>query len=237
MVQRLLRASLLALCLIGSACAANSQWRAHDGADLPLSTEVDFVAHSPAWDGTIKQAYDSANDYITRYTSSAHRPRGSWAVVMDLDQTVLNNIEYHKAMSHAGKTHNADDWKNWAHARRAVLMPYAKDFIARVNALGGHVAFVTNRRDYEQLATEENLAKLGLMRSRDFRVLLTRASPHGSASKDSRFALVRPMLAAQGYANVRVIAYLGDAMGDKPARLNGAQFFCIPQGGMYGENC
>jgi hypothetical protein len=46
-----------------------------------------------------------------------------------------------------------------------------------------------------------------------------------------------PLLKAMGYPDARVIAYVGDTAGDKPAKAGSYAFFCINQGGMYGEPC
>jgi len=229
---------IIAACAVLAACSMHeptTAWYAKASAGKPLTPAVEYVAHAPEFVQRSNAAYDAASAYII--ARAPHLKRGSWAVVMDLDQTVMNNIGYHMAMDRAGEPFTPETWRAWTSEKQATLMPGALKFIRTVNAWGGHVAFVSNRRDYEQLATEENLAALGLQRGRDFRVLITRAAPFGDSDKNARFALVPQVLRAQGYPNVRTIAYLGDVTGDAPRRLNGARFFCIPQGGMYGENC
>lgn len=231
---------LVILPLILTACSADptppaTSWYAAPDRHHALSAPVAYVADSPEFRRTVDGAYSRA---IAGIEQQARRHRkGSWVVVMDLDQTVLNNVAYHMAMDHAGESFSPETWRSWVHEKSAILIPGAWSFINRVNGLGGHIAFVSNRRDYEQLATEENLAALGLERGRDFRVLLTRAYPNGDSDKQARFNLVPQELKVQGYPNTRIVAYVGDVMGDKPRNLRGAQFFCIPQGGMYGEQC
>jgi len=87
------------------------------------------------------------------------------------------------------------------------------------------------------LATETNLAALGLTRGDDFQILLTRAAPASESDKSERFALVPLILASQGYPSVEIVAYVGDNKGDKPARSGEWVFFCIDQGAMYGDPC
>lgn len=222
--------------ILSACCVSPSEnWYTNASANKPLTPAVAYVAHSADFTRSTHTAFAQATDYIVNRASQLKR--GSWAVVMDLDQTVMNNIGYHTAIDRAGETFTPETWRAWTDEKQATLIPGALDFIRKVNAWGGHVAFVSNRRDYEQLATEENLAALGLKRGRDFRVLITRAAPFGESDKESRFGVVSHELRAQGYGNVRTIAYVGDVKGDAPRRLNGAKFFCIPQGGMYGENC
>ena len=137
-----------------------------------------------------------------------------------------------------GEGYTPESWSNWTAEKSATLVPGAKEFIERVNALGGHVALVTNRADTQQLWTEENLAAVGLERNEDFRVLLTKAEPDGASEKDARYELVPAMLAVQGYPDVEIVAYIGDNRYDRPMPVREEdKFFCIDQGGMYGTPC
>ncbi|MEM5516741.1 HAD family acid phosphatase [Henriciella sp. AS95] len=201
-----------------------------------LSPALDWVANSPEWASEAEEMFGLAGDYVE--TVAAERPENSWAVVLDIDETVLNNVEYQIRLEATGEEYTPEGWHAWTAEKSAPLVPGAKQFIERVNALGGHVALVTNRADTEQLWTEENLAAVGLERHEDFRVLLTRARPEGASDKTPRFELVPAMLAAQGYPGVEVVAYIGDNKHDRPQPVStDDKFFCINQGGMYGTPC
>lgn len=201
----------------------------------PLKPSTDWVANSPEWAAEAEAVYAEATDYVTLYSEG--REKGSWAVVLDVDETVLNNVEYQIRLDQAGESYSGESWYAWTQEASAPLVPGVEDFIETVNALGGHVALVTNRRDDEQFATEKNLADVGLARHDDFRILLTRAKPNGKSHKQSRFDLVPAMLAVQGYPDVEIIAFVGDNVGDKPETKGEWRFFCIDQGAMYGEPC
>ncbi len=200
-----------------------------------LSPGVDWVANNPGWGEEAQAVFAEATSYIEHV--AATRETGSWAVALDLDETVMNNVAYQIRIEQAGETYSSESWHAWTQEQSATLVPGAKAFVERVNALGGHIAFVTNRSDVDQLATEANLAALGIDRSEDFRALLTRARPDGASNKTPRFAIIPAMLAAQGYPGVELVAFIGDNVGDKPDTLGAAQFFCIDQGAMYGEPC
>jgi len=221
---------LFALSAALSACAT-----VDDAVQKPLKPSTAWVAAGEGWAEEAEEVYAAATSYVA--TAAQTRNAKSWAVIMDLDETVLNNVAYQVSLDEAGASYKPETWYAWTQEKRASLVPGASAFIEFVNEAGGHVAFVTNRSDREQLATEENLAALGLTRGEDFRVLLTRARPNGPRSKEERFDLAPAMLSAQGYPDVAIIAYVGDNMGDKPATLNGAAFFCIDQGAMYGDPC
>lgn len=203
--------------------------------EVVLSEGTAWVAAGEGWAEEAEAVYAEATAYVL--AEAAERPEKSWAVVLDLDETVINNVAYQIERETLGEGYTSESWHAWTQRKDATLVPGVEDFLAAVNAAGGHVAFVTNRSDTEQLATEENLAALDIRRNEDFRVLMTRASPEGVGSKDGRYALVPGLLAVQGYPDVEVIAYLGDNVGDKPSEPGDWQFFCLDQGAMYGHPC
>lgn len=200
-----------------------------------LSPGVDWVVNDPAWSEQAERMYGLATDYVEDVAAS--RPAKTWAVILDIDETVLNNVQFQVELEETGATFTPETWHAWTARKEATLVPGVKAFIENVNALGGHVALVTNRYDTEQLWTEENLADMGLLRSRDFRVLLTRATPDGASDKTPRFNVVPAMLASQGYPGVEVVAYVGDNKHDQPTPIGSAKFFCVNQGEMYGTPC
>lgn len=199
-----------------------------------LKPSTAWVAYSDEWRAEAEAVFAAATQFVQR--SAQERPEHSWVVILDIDETVLNNVGYQIERDRLGLGFTEPSWYAWTQRESATLVPGAKAFINAVNQAGGHVALVTNRQDTEQLATENNLAALGLLRHNDFRVFLTRSRP-ASSKKAQRFALVPQILAVQGFPNVDVVAYIGDGKGDKPEELGDGQFFCIDQGAMYGEPC
>ncbi len=206
-----------------------------DDRAFEYSPGVAWVAAGEDWADEAETVFDAATEYVLE--EAATRPANSWAVVLDLDETVINNVRYQMEREQLGEGYTPQSWYDWTQREEATLVPGVEAFLETVNDAGGHVAFVTNRSDSEQLATENNLAALGITRHDDFRVLMTRARPGGASEKDARYDLVPALLATQGYPDVSVIAYLGDNIGDKPANEGDWTFFCIDQGAMYGDPC
>lgn len=235
-VRFLLPLSLLFVAACTTPPPAREDWRhAHSDASHGLRAGTAWVATSSAWKGFAAERFAEA----TRFTEQQSRllPRGSWAVVLDIDETVLSNIEYHRMLDRKAASFSPSTWRDWVEERAAEPVPGALAFIERVNALGGHVAFVTNRRSYEQDATEDNLARIGLVKGRDYALLYTHVWPDGEKQKDIRFADVERVLSEGKHHSVRTIAYIGDQWTDKPLSLGAARFFCIPQGNLYGNPC
>ena len=123
-----------------------------------LKPNTAWVYSSKGWADEAKTVYASAADYVTE-KQAEYLPE-SWAVIMDLDETVLNNVIYQVEREQRGEAYSSESWYEWTQKENATLVPGAREFIKTVNDLGGHVAFVTNRSDKEQLATENNLSKL-----------------------------------------------------------------------------
>lgn len=227
------RALLASLLLLASCASTTAQQPAET--TMVFSPGVAWVLEGKGWAEEAEAVFADATDYIQAEAET--RVPKSWAVVLDLDETVINNVQYQAERETLGESYTSESWYDWTQREEATLVPGVADFLAAVNTAGGHVTFVTNRSDTEQLATENNLAALGLTRGEDFRVLLTRARPDGVSAKDARYDILPAMLAAQGYPDVDIIAYLGDNVGDKPAEAGDWTFFCIDQGAMYGEPC
>lgn len=231
---------ILALMLLGVAGCTKpapeaQHWQLQEGlASKPLKETTKRVLYSQQWAAQVRDAYAAATRYVANYAKQADN---HWAVVMDLDQTTLNNIQYQVALDERGASYAPETWRAWVEERKATLIPGARDFIQFVNHHGGTVAFVTNRRSYEREATIDNLRALGIESARDYALLLMREWPDGTDSKEERFAAVPQQLNAHGGDSMKVIAYLGDVVGDHPKALQQAAFFCIPQGDLYGKPC
>ncbi|HEX8242587.1 MAG TPA: HAD family acid phosphatase [Longimicrobium sp.] len=74
---------------------------------------------------------------------AAREPRGSWAVIMDADETVLDNSTYQFRRNPQGEGYSAESWTAWVNEEAAPATPGAPEFTRLVHELGGRVAIVT----------------------------------------------------------------------------------------------
>lgn len=231
----LLTIGLLAAC--DTAPPAREDWRHPDStASYPLKPGTQWVAESEGWKQEAYSAYRNA--WVSVAKAAKGRPKGSWAVVFDIDETVLSNIEYFKMRDRKGAEFTPGTWRDWVEERSAEPVPEVFAFMYRVKALGGHVAFVTNRMDYERQATIDNLSVYGFVYGREYDVLLTRAWPDGDSNKDARYAEVEQLLSKEQGVPVTTLAYIGDQWTDRPSVMpKGVRYFCVPQGNLYGKPC
>jgi 5'-nucleotidase (lipoprotein e(P4) family) len=140
---------------------------------------------------------------------AAHEPRGSWAVIMDADETVLDNSPYQLRRASQNLGYSADSWAAWAHEKAAPATPGAPEFTRLVHELGGRVAIVTNRDDDQCADTRENLRQVGIA----FELVLCRVQ--GQSDKNPRFAAVQAGTGT-GQPPLKVLMWVGDNIQDFP---------------------
>lgn len=125
------------------------------------------------------------------------------AVVLDVDETVLDNFPYQARLLETGKSYSSATWSAWVEERAATPVPGALEFTRQAASLGITVFYVTNRRAHLEPATRDNLDALGFPLRTDVDVLLTRDD---ESSKSPRRRAV-----ASSY---RVLMLVGDDLGD-----------------------
>lgn len=157
-----------------------------------------------------------------------------WGVILDVDETVLDNSEWRWQLRMRGESYSEAAWEAWVREERAPALPGTRSFVAAVKDLGGHVVFVTNRSERVCEATKRNLEAQGLA----YDAVLC---AQGERSKESRFARVREGKAAPNVPALDVVAYVGDNIQDFPGWTQdscrslaevekefGSRFFVLP---------
>lgn len=167
------------------------------------------IAAPPAGSAAVEQANMPA-DQLARLPT---------AVVLDLDETVLDNTVYQARLLHDHTVFDNKTWGDWVMAAQAEAMPGSRDFIAKARALGHTVFYITNR-DCKvpaptatdpcpaKTATMKNLVALGIDPAPDpARMLVRNERPEwNTGTKVHRRAFIA--------ANYRIIALVGDDLGD-----------------------
>ena len=67
---------------------------------------------------------------------------GSWAVILDADETILDNSLFEKRIAETGETFTEEAWDRWVLEEAAPAIPGAVEFVALVRRLGGRVGGV-----------------------------------------------------------------------------------------------
>jgi acid phosphatase len=134
--------------LIGCAACAFAQTHENLNAVVWMQTAAEYRANA-------MQTYRTAEASLLRALkdpqwTAAIEQTGSYAalppaVVLDLDETVLDNSAFQARLTAAGKPFSADEWAKWEAEQKAGLVPGALEFLTVAHANGVAVVFVTNR--------------------------------------------------------------------------------------------
>ncbi len=164
------------------------------------------------------------------------RPR---AIVVDIDETVLDNSP---ANAYAVKNRipfNLKDWYAWGEMRKAKPVPGAVDFLNYAVSKGVKIFYISNRDEVQKQATIDNLKAVGFNDVTDASVMLRTS---GSGKEPRRDAVAK---------DYRIVMLMGDnlddfsdvferksiadrfAETDKAQQLWGRRFIMLPNA-MYG---
>lgn len=200
--------------------------------------EVQWFRSAAEYRAIALQVYRAASDRLREL--EAPLTDGTWAVIMDLDETVLDNSEFEKRIAERGEAFTEEAWDVWVLEESASAIPGSAGFIALVHRLGGRVALVTNRHAGICPATESNLEKLGI----DADVVLCETD---TSEKEARFRMVAEGTASPALGPLDVLLWVGDNIGDFPDlgqdlrdapaaayALFGDRYFVLPNP-MYGS--
>ena len=129
------------------------------------------------------------------------------AVILDVDETILDNSGYQAWMALRGTSFDPKTWNVYVNTVTSLAIPGALEFVRYADAKGVKVFYVSNRTAEEEPATRKNLEKLGFpMGGGVDTMLMTRKQPEWDSAKGTRRAFV-----AKSY---RVLLNVGDNLGD-----------------------
>ncbi|HRE83553.1 MAG TPA: HAD family acid phosphatase [Opitutaceae bacterium] len=127
-------------------------------------------------------------------------------VIMDLDETVLDNTPFQAEIALARSGYDSAIWSAWVEKSEAAGVPGSVEFIKLVQSAGARVLFVTNRTKKEEPYTIENLRKIGVQTEGNGADILCADENGWTTDKEPR-----RMLVAQ---TNRVLMIVGDDLGD-----------------------
>lgn len=173
-----------------------------------LPRDIEWVRNAAEYRAVTTELYRLAEERIR--AEAAGRAPGSWAVVLDGDETVLDNGEYQQRLAETGTSFRSETWYAWAREEAAGAVPGARGFLQIVHSLGGRIAIVTNRDDAICEPTRNNLRRLDI----PFDVVLCRVD--GESEKEPRFEAVANGTAAPAMGPAEVLLWVGDNIEDFP---------------------
>jgi 5'-nucleotidase (lipoprotein e(P4) family) len=232
---------LITIVLTVTACAAKPAQLKAPPAAVAIPTGLHWYLTAAERRLVYEQIYRIAGDRVLQL--AAGRAPGTWAVIADADETLLDNVEYQLMLAHSGQKYSEATWQPWARQRHSVAVPGSRAFVERVLAAGGLVIVVTNRAEAICDDTRANL------RSENLRVAAVLCAPQDPltgkmlADKNPRFQAVQNGSAVAGLLALNVLAWIGDNIKDFPGRSQtnaeplaefGDHLFVLPNP-MYGS--
>lgn len=128
------------------------------------------------------------------------------AIIVDCDETVLDNSGFQAALIKNGLTYSNDLWTDYVNSETAGAVPGAVAFTQYAASKGVAVFYVTNRSAATEPATEANLRALGFPTGEVDTIYAKGERPEWTSKKESRIAAIA--------ASHRVLLLMGDNFGD-----------------------
>ncbi|MCA8922680.1 MAG: 5'-nucleotidase, lipoprotein e(P4) family [Planctomycetes bacterium] len=179
----------------------------------PLVNCTLWVQDSAEYRALAHQAYNTARVQLElaledKTWSAASEQAGEFgdlapAIVLDVDETVLDNSYYEARLAKAGQEYESESWKGWCNEARATAVPGALALCQLAHEKGVAVFYVTNRRAELKDATRKNLAALGFPLREDVETVIPRTE---SSDKTAR--------RAELCKDYRILLLIGDSATD-----------------------
>jgi 5'-nucleotidase (lipoprotein e(P4) family) len=174
---------------------------------MPLA--IHWARNSAEHRAALLQIYRGAGETLAQLV--AGRPSGSWAVILDADETVLDNSTYQKERAEIGAGFSAESWNAWVGRASAPALPGAAEFIQRAHSLGGLVVIVTNRDEPVCEATRANLRSVSITAD-----AVLCHQPGQPGDKNPRFQAVEAGTTPVSLPPLTVLMWVGDNIQDFP---------------------
>lgn len=189
------------------------------------------------------QAFALARMILDRDLMMNRRSKRRRALVVDVDETVLDNSRYQATLLKNHQNYDSQSWTGWVNRAEAAAVPGAVEFLNYAASRGVRVFYITNRKQVEKEGTAANLKKLGFPNVND-QTLLVRTDANSSSKEPRRRSVA---------ATYRIVLLMGDNLNDfaevfeqsktvsdrleaveRNKRLFGTRFIVLPNV-MYGD--
>src|SRR5579862_2184156 len=195
--------------LENAGCCRNSEY---------LMQAVLWFQRSPEVRALYLQGYHIAKDALD---ANLRHPAGKKqkAVVVDIDETILDNSPYEGWLISKDSTFSSGSWNNWINDVAAAPLPGALDFLNYAKKKGCHIFYVSNRNKTGQFsATLKDLVSNKFPDADSFHLLLKTSADTASsrqfASKEQRRLTISREL------NYEIVLLCGDQLADFDKAFN-----------------
>lgn len=211
---------IISLSILIGACGSTQTISESDEIPLNKTTQATlWVQNAGEYTAITTQAYNFAERMLplsvedSYWTASLNQeenknhPSLPPAIIMDIDETVLDNSPFQARMIKQDKTFNIEDWNAWCNEANADAVPGAVEFTNYAAENGITIFYISNRSYEVEEATRKNLIEEGFPVSRSMDTIMSNGEEPGwNSSKIQRRKLVED--------NYRVLMVFGDDLND-----------------------
>jgi acid phosphatase len=221
------RGRWLAVLVLVVALAAGAPVHAQDPPAQDLLNAVLWMQRSVEYRAAALTAFSLARIRLDQaladpnWTAAPKEQTGAYqalppAVILDVDETILDNSGYQAWMVLNDTTFNPKTWNAYVNTVTSQPIPGAVDFARHADTRGVKVFYVSNRTAAEEAPTRKNLEKFGFpMGGTVDTMLMAGKQPDWGSAKGTRRAHVAK--------NYRVLLNVGDNVGDFVDEYRGSE--------------
>ena len=195
-----------------------------------LPNDIRWVVNSKEYQLLCNQIFSQANATLNNIILN-NSDLTSSAIILDLDETVLDNSQYQVDNFNVGKSFNMESWAVWVNKAEANLVPGAKEFIEFVRLHNIQIIFISNRMHERLDASIENLKKLNIYHEDDIFLLRLDKSDKKHIRRNEVLTGTNRM---KTHGSFNIIMSIGDAMGDFDSENKDIKNIILPNP-MYGK--
>lgn len=199
--------------------------RAQDASDLLLATlwtqrSVEYKANALTVFALARIRLDEAL-VDKSWTAAPAEQTGDYqalppAVILDIDETLLDNSKYQVWMMKNDRTFSTGTWNEFCAAQISTAIPGALEFAKYADSKNVKIFYITNRAAETEKDTRENMQKLGFPLGGNVDTfLMQNEKPGWGSAKSTRRAVVTK--------DYRVLLNIGDNFGDFDDRYRSSE--------------
>jgi len=161
---------ILIVLIMGSCREKAEQQTANISKNEHLVMSVLYLQKAAEARALYYQAYNIARFRLQQQLQTT-KFSGRLAVVVDIDETVLDNTPYEARLILTGESYPTF-WESWVNMAEAKPVPGALEFLKFADKKGVNIFYVSNRKDFLLRGTLQNLKKLGFPQADEEHIIL-----------------------------------------------------------------
>lgn len=177
-----------------------------------LVQSVLWYQHSPEMQALYIQSFNIAKKALAENIEHKIHKEKKNAVVVDIDETILNNSLYEGWLSVTGNSYDTNSWNKWLRDAQAEPLPGTIDFLNyAANDLKCEVFYISNRDHESTASTLQNMKKHNLPHADEKHLLL---KTRGDTTSTGETTKEKRRLKIENEMNCEILLLCGDQMAD-----------------------